>query len=273
MLKTRIFTSIFLMQVLIGAAFCLPDLAWELFMLEVIALAAWEWGALAQLSYRGQVMFTVFVALSILLMIPRLWPASFVHFSFVALFWGTLLAVVFWLLVVPISLLLRQRLTGRLYVVPAGVLVLLPTWLALTHLRNVNPWLLLALMLTVWIADSAAFFVGKRFGRHKLAPDISPGKTWEGVAGAWVGVTVYGLLLCHFLNFDYWLLVGLWALTVMSIIGDLFESMLKRNAGIKDSGSILPGHGGILDRIDGLTAALPIAAFYIFFPLYVSALR
>jgi phosphatidate cytidylyltransferase len=193
------------------------------------------------------------------------------YFTFGSLLWGMLFAAVFWLVVVPISLFMHRSARGPLFTSITGFLVLLPTWLALTHLRSIHPYLLLALVMTVWIADSAAYFAGKAFGRHKLVPEISPGKTWEGVGGALVAVALYGFVLCKLLGFDYWLIPGLWMLTIMSIIGDLFESLLKRNVGIKDSGSILPGHGGILDRIDGLTAMLPIATFYILFPLYVSA--
>jgi phosphatidate cytidylyltransferase len=272
MMKTRILTSLFLMLAFIGALFFLPGIWWALAMLLVITIGAWEWGRLTQLSASGQKVFVILMIAAGLTMVPGLWLNTFMaYFSYGALVWGMLLAAIFWLVVVPISLLTRRCARGSLLVCITGFLVLLPTWLALTHLRSINPVLLLALVMTVWIADSAAYFTGKAFGRHKLVPEISPGKTWEGVGGALVAVAVYGVLLCKLLHFDYWLIPGLWVLTIMSIIGDLFESMLKRNAGIKDSGSILPGHGGILDRIDGLTAMLPIAMFYIIFPLYVSA--
>lgn len=120
------------------------------------------------------------------------------------------------------------------------------------------------ILMAVWIADSAAYFAGKRFGKHKLAPLISPGKTWEGVLGAWVAVSIYGVCLCLFLGisrhyYQFWIIVGLWGITISSIIGDLLESLVKRQASVKDSGTLLPGHGGVLDRIDGLTASLPLA--------------
>jgi phosphatidate cytidylyltransferase len=128
-------------------------------------------------------------------------------------------------------------------------------------------------MATVWIADSAAYFAGSAYGRHKLAPAISPGKTWEGVLGAWIAVTLYGLILCWAKGLNLWWVVGLWGITLLSIMGDLFESLLKRQAGLKDSGSILPGHGGVLDRIDGLLPALPVAAFAFHLPLYLDLLH
>jgi phosphatidate cytidylyltransferase len=153
-----------------------------------------------------------------------------------------------------------------------GLLVLVPAWLALVELRNVGPLLLLLLMSVAWISDIAAYFTGRRFGRHKLAPSISPGKTWEGVLGAVLAVGLYALLWSmvwrgqfpHALKSmrfgTFGMLLFLWLLTVLGIYGDLFESALKRQAGVKDSGAMLPGHGGALDRIDALTAVLPVAA-------------
>lgn len=272
-MKTRILTSFFLMLAFVGGLFFLPALWWSLCMLLVIAIGAWEWGRLAQFSATGQKLFAAVIVIAGLAMVPGLLPVSLPDISFPALFWGILLSAIFWLLVVPLSLFTRRCASSPLLVSLTGVLVLLPTWLALTHLRNISPYLLLALVVTVWIADSAAYFAGQAFGRNKLIPDISPGKTWEGVAGAMIGVSLYGLWLCSRLHIDYWLIVGLEVLTIMSILGDLFESLFKRKVGIKDSGNIFPGHGGVLDRIDGLTSTLPIAAFYIFFPLYVAAFR
>ena len=126
------------------------------------------------------------------------------------------------------------------------------------------------------VADIAAYFAGRRFGRRKLAPQISPGKTWEGVIGAFVAVLIYGSVASFVLqpsaNIHDRLvtLIFVAALTVLSMAGDLFESWIKRCAGAKDSGSLLPGHGGMLDRIDSLTAALPFAALY-FLPVLGSA--
>jgi phosphatidate cytidylyltransferase len=152
-----------------------------------------------------------------------------------------------------------------------GWLVLIATWVAVVALQTRSPGLLLAMMAIVWIADTAAYFAGRRFGRRKLAPSISPGKTWEGVYGALAAVAIYALLLLPLaaaagytrpldgIAAAIWVALAL-LLTGLSIIGDLFESQLKRQRGVKDSGAILPGHGGVLDRIDALTAAMPPAA-------------
>jgi phosphatidate cytidylyltransferase len=152
-----------------------------------------------------------------------------------------------------------------------GWLVLIATWVAVVALQTRSPGVLLAMMAIVWIADTAAYFAGRRFGRRKLAPSISPGKTWEGVYGALAAVAIYALLLVPLaaaagytrpldaIAAAIWVALTL-LLTGLSIIGDLFESQLKRQRGVKDSGAILPGHGGVLDRIDALTAAMPPAA-------------
>lgn len=153
-----------------------------------------------------------------------------------------------------------------------GWLLLLPPWIALLNLRHVSPQAVLLVVLTVALADSAAYFSGKRFGRRKLAPQISPGKTWEGFFGALAGVTLFGFALCVWRSWSLWLVVGFIAIAVLSVMGDLFESMAKRQAGIKDSGSIFPGHGGVLDRIDGLTSTLPLVAFCVYLPFYLSVL-
>ena len=126
----------------------------------------------------------------------------------------------------------------------------------------------------VWVADTAAYFGGRRFGRHKLAREISPGKTWEGVWAALAAVTIYWVVLWVSLPEQSLRLIsgliGVWLMTLLSIVGDLFESWMKRVAGVKDSGTLLPGHGGVLDRIDSLSAVMPLAALYFASPLRVA---
>jgi len=120
----------------------------------------------------------------------------------------------------------------------------------------------LLVLILVWIADTAAYFVGRAWGRRKLAPAISPGKTWEGAAGGLLGALAYAIICRFFIEGIAWApyLAAAALLAMVSIVGDLFESAAKRQAGVKDSGTILPGHGGILDRIDSATAVLPVAA-------------
>jgi phosphatidate cytidylyltransferase len=176
-------------------------------------------------------------------------------------------ALLFWAIAAPLWLFRGWRATQPLLLGVVGWIVLVPAWLAIVFLQR-SAALLLAVVLAVWIADIAAYFAGRRFGRRKLAPQISPGKTWEGVIGAFVAVLIYGLVASFLLQpaanaYDrIVLLIFFVALTVLGIVGDLFESWIKRGAGAKDSGNLLPGHGGVLDRVDSLTSALPFAALY-----------
>lgn len=273
MFKARLFTSFVLIASFVLALFFLPDIYWASLMLIAIVLGSWEWGHLVGLAPGYRRFFTVLTLAIGISLLPGVWHEVAEPVQHYILFWGVLAATLFWMLLVPAWLLTHHRELHKPLLVVAGILVLLPAWMALIHLRKVSPWVVLGVMATVWIADSAAYFSGKAFGRLKLAPEISPGKTWEGVAGALVAVSIYGVALCMVFGLSLWLVVGLWGLTVMSIIGDLFESLLKRQAGLKDSGSLLPGHGGVLDRIDGLTSTLPLAAFYLYFPLYHAVLH
>jgi phosphatidate cytidylyltransferase len=183
-----------------------------------------------------------------------------------------ILATAFWILAAPVWLARRLRPSPAVCAA-AGWLVVWPTWFAFVVLREWSPWLLLAVAALVWVADVAAYFAGRRFGRHKLAPAVSPGKTWEGVAGALVGVAVYGVALSWIARtqstplstvFESALgvpvIAAMLGLAALSVVGDLLESWMKRGAGMKDSSALLPGHGGILDRIDALTSTLPVAA-------------
>jgi phosphatidate cytidylyltransferase len=272
MLKARILTSLALGAGFLSALFFLPDFYWSVLMLGLIAIAFWEWGGMSSMSKWWQNTYAAAMFLFGLLVVigneigmPAL-PAQ-------VMFYGILAATLFWLLFAPFWLISRFRLRHPLAMALIGIVVIFPSWLALIGLREVSPWLLLMVMAAVWIADSAAYFSGKRFGKHKLAPLISPGKTWEGVVGACVAVTAYGLILCYSLMLDYWVIVGFFCITVLSVMGDLLESLVKRQAGVKDSGNLLPGHGGLLDRIDGLTSSLPLVMFFVYFPAYYLVLE
>lgn len=147
-----------------------------------------------------------------------------------------------------------------------GLLVLIPAWTGLVWIHQLDrgPYLVLSLLILIWIADSSAYFAGRRWGRHKLAPAVSPGKTREGAYGALAGGLCWGVTLAFWYAPTGGLGIGLVLLCLVtvlaSIIGDLYESLIKRERGLKDSGALLPGHGGILDRIDSLTAAAPVFA-------------
>jgi phosphatidate cytidylyltransferase len=266
MLKTRVITALALMALLLPSIFWLPQAYWALLIAAFIGVAGWEWGALLGWQKTGRLLLGVSTA-AICAALSFSYPTAIGATEFlpaqpwVFLLYG--LSIAFWLLLIPFWLQGKWALHGVSGLLVGGV-VLLPTWLAMVQLRALGPAVLLAVFAVVWMADIAAYFAGRRFGKRKLAPSISPGKTWEGAYGATVGVLIYGLLIGHFFLADR-IALPLWVLllllvTAVSIIGDLFESLLKRKAGIKDSSNVLPGHGGVLDRIDSLTSTLPVVA-------------
>jgi len=268
MLKTRVITALVLLALLLPSLFLLPQAYWAVLVAAFIGVAAWEWGGLLRWSETSRRLLGGVTAL-ICIALAQLDPAAIgagalfePAAQWVLVFYGV--AAVFWCLVMPFWLQKKWSLAGGMLGVAVGAVVLLPTWLAMVQLRALGPGVLLAIFAVVWMADIAAYFSGKAFGKHKLAPAISPGKTWEGAVGAAVGVVLYGLLVRLALQLDtpslvLWVAILL-AVTAVSIIGDLYESLLKRKAGIKDSSNVLPGHGGVLDRIDSLTSTLPVVA-------------
>jgi phosphatidate cytidylyltransferase len=174
------------------------------------------------------------------------------------------LSALFWVLAAPLWLWRGVRDSHRPALAGAGFLVVVPAALALAILE---PAEVLAVLVLVWIADTAAYFVGRAYGRRKLAPSISPGKTWEGAAGGIGGALAYAIVLGLFGGRAWWAYLAIAVvLAGLSIVGDLFESAAKRQAGVKDSGTMLPGHGGIMDRIDSATATLPICALLLSLP-------
>jgi phosphatidate cytidylyltransferase len=270
-LRTRIITALVLFLLLVGMVFFAPALVWAAFMLVVALLACWEWSRMSGLSRQGQ---NVYLALSgatggaLWLLYARA-PDLFTSAASIAF----VIAALFWVVLAPLWLANKAR-PSPLVCAMAGFIVMWPTWFAFVVLRDASPWLLLAIAALVWVADIAAYFAGKRFGKHKLAPAVSPGKTWEGVMGAVAGVLVYAVVLALIARaqatplssiFDgaraVPVVVAMLLLTPLSVVGDLLESWMKRGAGLKDSSNLLPGHGGILDRIDALTSTLPVAAF------------
>ena len=271
MLGTRILTAAILVPLVLAALFLLPSRWWGAVSLGVMGIAAGEWASLGGYRKQGWVLFvggTLLTGLLLLAGFPSGGAAALSDDAVIAICG---VATLFWLFVAPPWLLYRWRPVSPLRTAVVGWVVLIGAWVALVALQARSPWLVLAAMAVVWIADTAAYFTGRAFGRHKLAPEISPGKTWEGVYGALAGVGVYALALVPLkaaaghsgavsaLAIVVWVLFAL-ALVALSIEGDLFESLLKRHAGVKDSGRLLPGHGGVLDRIDALLSAMPAAA-------------
>jgi phosphatidate cytidylyltransferase len=263
MLKTRLITALILVPIFLIALFYLTGLEWQLLILAGVVIAAWEWANLSKFNKIFKVLYSSSI-LVVGLLLMFVYPNLIGVFTLITI----LLSSVFWIFLAPIWLFTQVKIKNPILLGILGLTIILPLWFAMVSLRQVGPLLLLTIMMTVWIADSAAYFAGKRFGRHKLAASISPGKTWEGVWGACIAVALYAIAICYFFETEYWLLLLMLAVTVASVIGDLVESLFKRQAEVKDSGTIFPGHGGILDRIDGLTSSLPLVTFLLLLPVY-----
>jgi phosphatidate cytidylyltransferase len=268
MLSTRILTAAIAVVLVLAALFLLPPRGFALAVLLVVAVGALEWAALARLPRTAGWLFAaVLVAAGVaLVLLPGLgfdrgWPSRVVLAA-------CGVATAFWLFVATPWVIRRWPPDSRPALLLVGAVVLGGAFVALVELQARSPWLVLAAMAVVWIADTAAYFSGRAFGRRKLAPQVSPGKTWEGVYGALAAVALYALALvplARAAGYDGALgaaAIALWlafavAVAALSVVGDLFESWQKRHAGVKDSGTLLPGHGGVLDRIDALVAAMP----------------
>jgi phosphatidate cytidylyltransferase len=261
MLKQRVITGMMLAALVIAAILLFPPLWFQLFIAACIGLGAWEWSALAGL--RSPIGRATFAAL--------LLASMFVLAHIEADVRDLLLqaSTPWWLLALALVCIYPRGTAAwhrSAVLLPLGFLVLLPGWLALVALRGLDAHVFYILLLIGLIvaADSGAYFAGRAFGKHKLAVRVSPNKTWEGFAGGQLAtcVVLWITLLVREVELlpAQWVLVTLGTLILASasVVGDLFESMVKRQAGVKDSGTLLPGHGGVLDRIDSLTAALPV---------------
>ncbi len=254
MFRTRVLTAAVLLAVFITALLLLERAAFAVLVAAVIALGAHEWANLAGLG-RGM---RVAYAAACLVLFGLLLGSAMAD----AVLWA---AALFWAFAVPWRLASGVSSKDRVWLPAAGVAALVPAGLAMATLP---PQQLLMILGLIWISDTAAYLAGRTWGRRKLAPSISPGKTWEGVAGGAIGCVIYAIIwalsdpdLRTRVQGVVWIffLAGTLLLCALGVVGDLFESALKRQAGAKDSGRLLPGHGGVLDRIDSATAALPVA--------------
>jgi len=273
-LKQRIITAILLALALIAATTLLQPFYFALVLMPVVLLAAWEWGGLIGLvGWRSRLTYCATIAMMLAGLFPLLGISrDAVTLDTLRVSMILILGLVFWCL----SLFVLRGYPGNKSlwndasrIASMGIFSLIPTWVGLVQLKYMQTegYFLLALVVLVAAVDIGAFFAGTNFGRHKLAPALSPKKSWEGVWGGLIACAIVGSGLIWLLHSQLKALLMLQILalllmttlvTVLSVVGDLLESMLKRNQSIKDSGKMLPGHGGILDRIDGLMAATPI---------------
>ena len=268
MTKTRVLAALALTPVAIVAMLFLPT-PWLVALAAVIFLAGlWEWFRLADVD--DTLARTVLMVANLALMVAIVWGSRLPGggLSFVLFKLGTMIGVIWWLLA---ALWLKHfdfasdhDTHARVFKLAAGTLAIVPAWCALAWIHAERPmghrWLFVALAL-VWAADTGAYFVGRHFGKRKLSPRISPNKTVEGLLGGLGSGVIVAVAFAPLAgaSLAQLPLVALAAFVAVafSVVGDLFESLLKRHAGVKDSGHLIPGHGGVLDRIDGVLAALP----------------
>ncbi|HBX26702.1 MAG TPA: phosphatidate cytidylyltransferase [Gammaproteobacteria bacterium] len=270
MLKARVLTAVVILPVALLVLFVFPEDAFAFSVGVIVLIGAWEWIRLS-----GVVNRLVTLYLLLILSGALIW-SYFLPLAHVPV----LLAIgcVFWIgasLLVVIYPRSRKQLGGRRIKLGFGLLVLIPAYVALLYLRRheAHVPLIALLVTTIWAADVGAYFVGRQFGITKLAPHVSPGKSWAGLFGGMVVALILGTICVligqpagQFFSPIIWsTLTTIIAMTVLfSVSGDLFESLIKREQGVKDSSSLLPGHGGVMDRIDSLTAAAPIFALSVY---------
>lgn len=278
MLHTRILTAVSLLVVLVGVAWWAPAPWFDGLLLLIIVIACFEWMRLLGVSVVGGIaaagMLAALGAFSLFNTASVSAAAQGIGAGVLAIY---VFATLFWLLAVPIAVakfvsIGGQRLTGRIVV----LVLCFATWLGLLQADGLGKAFLLSCLLIIWVADTAAYFAGRLFGKHKLAPAVSPGKTWEGVIGALIANLVLAIVMAKTMPVSSdnpagsvfsliqmsmgwgFMLAFTVLITLVSVMGDLYESLLKRIAGVKDSGKLLPGHGGVLDRIDALLAVIPV---------------
>lgn len=264
MLKNRIITASILIPLVIAVIFLLDTIWFSMFFAVFVAIGAWEWAGLCKLNGQSKTLYSLFI---VCILFGVVWFDNDVLYDRIILS-----GVIYWAIAVILVISYQKQrhlLTNSSSILMLiGMLLLIPMWSGLTLLKSFSEngaSLIMYLMLLIWGADTAAYFAGKKWGKRKLASRVSPGKTWEGTLagiGSSVVIAACYIIVSNINLDDSLLFIALSVVTVIgSVFGDLMESLVKREAGQKDSGSILPGHGGVMDRIDSLTAASPIFVF------------
>lgn len=260
MLKQRVITAFILIPLVLFILFLSTAKAFAFFTSLLVLGAAWEWSNLMELKrLYARVIYIVLMCVAIFAVcnvyIPTILLIAFIWWCFASLLVGIYpQGGLFW----------RKSIFWRGLM---GFFVLIPSWVALNFIRAQSDgvYALLFMFILIWGADTSAYFVGKKWGKHKLAPHVSPGKSLQGFAGALIFSICLAIVLLLYskapISMWIWGILLSLITVIYSVMGDLFESMLKRQAGLKDSGKLLPGHGGLMDRIDSLTAAAPIFAY------------
>ncbi|MEX0871483.1 MAG: phosphatidate cytidylyltransferase [Aquisalimonadaceae bacterium] len=264
-LRSRVLTALVLLPLVLGSVFGLPTPWFAAVVGIAVLVGAWEWARLIGIDRRSSRWAYLALVVFLLSVFGSVVNAGVLIPAVLAI------GVIWWLIALAVLIRCNAVAASATPLAPGigsvvGLLLLVPAWTGLVwlHARPEGPWLVMLVLVITWAADVGAYFAGRSLGRFKLAPRISPGKTWEGAVGGLLLATAAGygmqaIVPAPTLNMPlYGLLVAV--TVVFSIVGDLFESLVKRRAGVKDSGTLLPGHGGVLDRIDSLTATATVFA-------------
>lgn len=261
MLISRILSAFVMLLVFLSSMFLFSGRYFSFVIYIPSLLALFEWSKLLYFKSHEKKIFLI-ISLILIYFIDQHLDADNSRLIL-------LIASVFWLCIAPLFLLFKINLKNFFLSALIGWVLIMPLIISLNYLIQLSPWVVLLVLTSIWLADSGAYFFGKQFGKKKLAPTISPGKTWEGFLGALFVVSSFSIAVTYlgFVN-SYMAIFFFNLILVLSVEGDLFESYIKRMAKVKDSGDLIPGHGGVLDRIDSLCSSLPLATLILMSPAF-----
>lgn len=261
MLISRIFSALAMLAVFLSSMFLFSGRYFSFAIYITAILALYEWTKLFYFkSYEKKIFLLISLALIYLI------DSHFNSELSRLILW---IASIFWLCVAPLFLIFKINLKNFFFSTFIGWTLVMPLIISLNYLIQLGPWSVLIVLTIIWLGDSSAYFFGKKFGKRKLAQSISPGKTWEGFFGASLVVTSFSIAMTYFGFINSYISILFFNLILLlSVEGDLFESYIKRMAKVKDSSDLIPGHGGILDRIDSLCSSLPLATLMLMSPAF-----
>ena len=261
MLISRILSALVMLIVFLSSMFLFSGRYFSFVIYIPSLLALYEWSKLLYFESHEKKIFLA-ISLALIYFIDKYLNSEDSRLIL-------LIASVFWLCIAPLFLIFKINLKNFFFSSLIGWILVMPLIISLNYLIELSPWVVLLVLTTIWLADSGAYFFGKQFGKRKLAPSISPGKTWEGFVGALFVVSLFSIVMTYFgfVN-SYMSILFFNLILILSVEGDLFESYIKRMAKVKDSGDLIPGHGGVLDRIDSLCSSLPLATLILMSPAF-----
>ena len=261
MLISRILSALVMLIVFLSSMFLFSGRYFSFVIYIPSLLALYEWSKLLYFKSHEKKFFLA-ISLALIYFIDKYLNSEDSRLIL-------LIASVFWLCIAPLFLIFKINLKNFFFSSLIGWILVMPLIISLNYLIELSPWVVLLVLTTIWLADSGAYFFGKQFGKRKLAPSISPGKTWEGFVGALFVVSLFSIVMTYFCFVNSYMSILFFNLIlILSVEGDLFESYIKRMAKVKDSGDLIPGHGGVLDRIDSLCSSLPLATLILMSPAF-----